>query len=56
MAMADIVDISIYLQKDIPLPQFYISHQKELIGLLKKSVFETVKLINVPNKNKLFNL
>ena len=55
MAMADIVDISVYLQKDIPLPQFHTSCQKELTGLVKKGVFEIIKLINIFNKIKLFN-
>ena len=47
-----VADITINLQNT----QFGASCQKELAGLLKKGVFEIIKLANVPQGVQLFNL
>ena len=49
-------DILVYLQKDVPLSQFHTFCQKELTGLLEKSVFKIIKLADVSNRIRLFNL
>ena len=53
-AIVDTADILIYLQEDA-LTQYHISQQKELTGLLEKGVFEVIKLIDIPNRVRLFN-
>jgi len=49
-------DITIYLQDDSQFStQFSASWQKELTGLLKKGVFEIVRLTDIPQGVRLFN-
>jgi hypothetical protein len=56
ISIADAADISLYLQEDATLHQFCTSCQKELTGLLEKGIFEIIKLIDVPEGIRLFNL
>ena len=46
LLLTAIADIIIYLQDNTT--QFSTSHQKELTSLLKKRVFEIIKLTNIP--------
>ena len=52
---ADIADITIYLQNN-GNTQYSALQQKEVIGLLKKGVFEIIKLYNILKGTRLFNL
>jgi len=52
---ADIANTTIYLQND-GNTQFSALRQKEVIGLLKKGIFEIIKLYDILKGVRLFNL
>jgi hypothetical protein len=42
------LDITVFLQSNMPTHQFRASRQKEITRLLKKEVFNVVPLVDVP--------